>query len=125
MASQTTITLNTVPYAPSGVNGAVAQWRNLSDPTFKSLTKLTESVTGPSKEGVFRTRWKLDVPKVAEDASSCACPGEQLSIGVGDISLIIPASWTAAERTNFRTRLQDLVTSAAFIASIDNLEGSW
>ena len=71
MATQATITLNTVPYVPSGTNGNVAAWRNLQDPNMKGLTTLRESVNGPSKEGVFRVRWKLDLPKVAEDASPC------------------------------------------------------
>ena len=125
MATQATITLNTVPYVPSGTNGNVAAWRNLQDPNMKGLTTLRESVNGPSKEGVFRVRWKLDLPKVAEDASPCACPGDVQSTGMIDIVMIVPASWTAANRTDFRTRIQNLVTNAAFVASVDNLEGSW
>lgn len=125
MAAQTSVTLNTVAYAPNGTQGNIALWRNLQDPNLGGLTTLRESVTGPSKEGVFRVRWKLDLPKVAEDASPCACPGEQLSVAVADISVIMPASWTAAQRADFRARVQDLVTDAAFVASLDNLEGSW
>ena len=127
MPVQSTLTLNAKAYAPRGkVNGDEAKWVLSGDASFGGATStVLESVRGPSKDGVTRVRFRLDIPKAASDDSPCGCAGQLLDTGRLDLSLIIPATFTAAERADFTDRVQALVAHAVFTAAGDNLEGSW
>ena len=126
MPSQSTLTLNTKAYAPRGKSGDIATWALAGDTTFGGATStVTESVRGPSKDGVTRIRFKLDVPKAASDNSSCACIGQNIGTGIATVELVIPSGFTATERADFTDRIQGLVANAVFTAAGDNLEGSW
>ena len=126
MPSQSTLTLNTKAYAPRGKSGDIATWALAGDTTFGGATStVTESVRGPSKDGVTRIRFKLDVPKAASENSSCACIGQNIGTGIATVELVIPSGFTATERADFTDRIQGLVAHAVFTAAGDNLEGSW
>lgn len=127
MAAQSNLTLNTKVYAPRGKSqGDIANWALVGDSTFGGATSVvTEKVTGPSKDGVYRITFKLSVPKAAAADSACACIGTEIGKGIATVEVVIPSQFTAAERTDFRTRLQGLVANAIMTAAIDNLEGSW
>ena len=126
MPSQSTLTLNTKAYAPRGKSGDIATWALANDTTFGGATStVTESVRGPSKDGVTRIRFKLDVPKAASENSSCACIGQNIGTGIATVELVIPSGFTAAERADFTDRIQALVANAVFTAAGDHLEGSW
>lgn len=126
MPSQSTLTLNTKAYAPRGKSGDIATWALAGDTTFGGATStVTESVRGPSKDGVTRIRFKLDVPKAASENSSCACIGQNIGTGIATVELVIPSGFTATERADFTDRIQGLVANAVFTAAGDNLEGSW
>ena len=126
MPSQSTLTLNTKAYAPRGKSGDIATWALAGDTTFGGATStVTESVRGPSKDGVTRIRFKLDVPKAASDNSSCACIGQNIGTGIATVELVIPSGFTATERADFTDRIQGLVANAVFTAAGDHLEGSW
>ena len=126
MPSQSTLTLNTKAYAPRGKSGDIAAWALAGDTTFGGATStVTESVRGPSKDGVTRIRFKLDVPKAASENSSCACIGQNIGTGIATVELVIPSGFTATERADFTDRIQGLVANAVFTAAGDHLEGSW
>ena len=126
MPSQSTLTLNTKAYAPRGKSGDIATWALAVDTTFGGATStVTESVRGPSKDGVTRVRFKLDVPKAASENSSCACIGQNIGTGIATVELVIPSGFTATERADFTDRIQGLVANAVFTAAGDHLEGSW
>jgi hypothetical protein len=130
MPAQGVITLNTIPYNPRGKQGDVAMWmgRDVTAPIVfgGGVSRLTESVRGPNpKSGVYRVEWKLDIDKLATADTSCACVGSSLGKGIATIEVVIPASFTDAERADFCTRLQELVARAEFSSSINFLEGSW
>ena len=126
MPSQSTLTLNTKAYAPRGKSGDIATWALANDTTFGGATStVTESVRGPSKDGVTRIRFKLDVPKAASENSSCACIGQNIGTGIATVELVIPSGFTATERADFTDRIQGLVANAVFTAAGDHLEGSW
>ena len=126
MPSQSTLTLNTKAYAPRGKSGDIATWALAGDTTFGGATStVTESVRGPSKDGVTRIRFKLDVPKAASENSSCACIGQNIGTGIATVELVIPSGFTATERADFTDRIQALVANAVFTAAGDHLEGSW
>lgn len=127
MAAQGNLTLNTKVYAPRGrTAGDIANWALAGDTTFGGATSVvTERVVGPSKDGVNRVTFKVTIPKAAAADTSCACIGEEIAKGLCNIEVVIPSAFTAAERTDFRTRIQNLVSNAIFVASVDNLESSW
>jgi hypothetical protein len=126
MAAQGNLTLNTKVYTPRGKTGDVASWALSGDATFGGATSIvTESVRGPSKAGINRVQFKLDVPKAAAADSACACAGSEIARGIANIEVTVPANFTSAERTDFALRIQGLVATAVFNTSITNLEGAW
>ncbi len=126
MAAQGNLSLNTKVYTPRGKQGDVASWALFGDSTFGGATSfLTESVRGPSKDGVNRVQFKLDVPKAADASSACACVGQEIARGVGSFNILVPSAFTAAERDDFTKRMQAAVANAIFSAATTNLEGAW
>jgi hypothetical protein len=126
MAAQGTLTLNTKAYLPRGKTGDVAAWALVGDATFGGATSaVTESVRGPSKEGVYRVQFKLEIPKAATTDSACACTGQELGKGIANVDLTVPSVFTAAERADYCDRLQALVANAIFDAAVANLEPAW
>jgi len=126
MAAQGNLTLNTKVYNPRGKTGDVAAWALVADATFGGATSIVqESVRGPSKDGVFRVRFKLDVPKAADASSSCACIGQEIGRGIATVDIVVPTAFTAAERDDFTKRIQGIVANAIFSAASTNLEPAW
>lgn len=126
MPAQASISLNTKVYNPRGKTNDVASWALVGDATFGGATStLTESVRGPSKDGIYRTRWSLSVPKAAAADSACGCVGQIMATGDADIQIRIPISFTTAERQDFVDRIQSAVASAVFDDSVAKVEGSW
>jgi hypothetical protein len=120
------ITLNTKVYTPRGTDQGVTTWGLTGDASFGGgLSFVNESVRGPSKDGVWRTRWTLSVPKLATVDSSCGCVGQQIGQGYADIQVRVPTIFTLAERQDLADRLQALVALAVFDQSISIPEGSW
>lgn len=126
MAAQGSITLNTKVYTPRGTSNGISTWALVGDSTFGGATSLlTQSVRGPSKDGIFRNRYTLSVPKAATADSTCACTGEQLGENFADIQIRVHQGMTLAERQDFVDRLQAFVASAVFDASVAQLEPAW
>lgn len=126
MPVQAAIVLNTKSYSPRGKTADVASWALVGDATFGGATStIMESVRGPSKDGVYRVRFTLAVPKAAGADSACACLGQEIGSGVADIQIRLPSSFTSTERQDFVDRIQALVATAVFDAAVANLEGSW
>lgn len=126
MAAQGNITLDGQVYVPYGNVGGIATWSLLGDTDFGGgRSDLILSVTVPSREGIYRVKSKLTVPKTAETASACACVGDTLGRAIADVTLVIPSNYTAAERANFIDRIQAYVASAEFTAAGDELQPAW
>lgn len=125
MASQSNLTLATRVFTPAGVQNGLATWRYVEDAVFKSTSKVTQSVRGPSKDGVYRIEFKLDTPRALDVDSACGCAGTVVDKAMTRIETIYPASWTKAQRQEHADRIQSLVAGAVFTASHDDLEGSW
>lgn len=127
MASQGNITLNTKVYNPRGKQGDVASWAYVGGASFGGATStVTESVRLPTKTiSDSRVQFRLEVPKAASADSACACVGETLATGLCVIDVRVPAAFTAAERDDFKLRIQDLVAGAVFGAAVKDLEPSW
>lgn len=126
MPVQSALVLNTKSYAPRGKTSDIASWALVGDTTFGGATStVTESVRGPSKDGIYRDRFTLSVPKAATADSACACVGSITGTADADIQLRVPTSFTTAERQDFCDRVQGLVANAIFDAAVANQEGSW
>lgn len=125
MALQAALTLATRVYNPAGTENGVSTWRYPEDAFFNGTSKVTESVRGPSKDGLYRINFKLDTPRVLGEDSSCGCAGTQVDNAVTRIETIFPSRWTKAQREEHWARVKDLVDSAVADAAHEDLEGSW
>lgn len=127
MAAQGNITLNTKVYVPNGrqPDNSMA-WRLIGDSSFGGATStLTDRVSGPSKDGIYRVRLKLDVPKAAATDSPCSCTGQAIGQGIFNCEVVIPSTFTAAERQDFVDRIQGAIANALFEANVASLEPAW
>lgn len=115
------IVLNTKTYGGIGLLAGIAQWFERSGGVAGAFGSLTATVKVGGGSTKSRIHWKLGMPVVAEEASSCACPGTVTRRLDGDIDIRMDPTATLAERTDYALRLKDLVASPEFQASIINL----
>lgn len=126
MSAQANLTLNTQVYNPRGNISGVAKWALVDDATFGSVSDVTESVKEPvSGNRLYRIKFQLRVPKAASASNACSCEGDIISTGLATVEVVIPQNFTSSERTDFRTRIKDLVNDAVFTTAIDDLTPSW
>lgn len=126
MSAQANLTLNTKVYAPRGNIGGVSKWTLAGDTSFNGASSsITESVREPQKSGVSRIKFKLDLPKAAGTNSACACEGDLIATGLCNIEVVVPSSFSASERDDFRLRIQGLVASQIFTDAVKDLIGTW
>lgn len=126
MPVQGTLTLNTKAYTSRGTQNGISSWALAGDASFGgALSIVTESVRGPLQEGRTRIRFVVTAPKAATEDTSCGCAGTITGTAKADVVIDFPGNFTAAERQDFRLRVQGLVANAVFTAACDNLEGSW
>lgn len=112
------IILNTKTYGFSGIANAISTFVNRDGGIAAAFSTITASLRFDTK---VRGQWKLEVPIVAEEASSCACPGDVVKVSDLNLSFRLDKGLTTAERTDFALRVKDLVASPEFQASIINL----
>lgn len=124
MPQATTVTLNSVAYNPQGTQNGVTTWRTAPGLGGERGT-LTESVRGPLQNGMYRNRFVLLLPAVREEDTPCGCAGSLLGTAKADIVVDVPATFSATLRADLLDRIQALVTTAAFEASVEDLEGTW
>lgn len=126
MPSAANLTLNSKVYTPRGTDQGTTKWTLSGDASFGGgISTVAESVRGPSKDGIWRIRWTVSVPKLATVDSSCACVGQEIAQGYADIQVRVPTSFSAVERQDFVDRLQALVALSVFDVSVSGPEGSW
>lgn len=125
MPQQAALTLATRVYNPAGTENGVSTWRYPEDTIFNGTSKVTESVRGPSRDGLYRINFKVDTPRVLGEDSSCGCAGTQVDNAVTRIETIYPSRWTKAQRQEHWDRVQALVASSLATAAHDDLEGTW
>jgi len=125
MAQQANVTLNTIVYSPSGTTNGVSTWTNRSVGFGSGFTNLKEKFVTPTKGQVVRMEFDLDIPIVQTVDAECACAGELLRTSTAKLSVWVPTSSTAAERTDLYNRLKDLILSAPVSNGVQNLDPSW
>lgn len=115
-----TIVLNSLNYVGSGILNGVSWFMERSKGLANAFSSLTARV-GFTKDKT-NVLWKLVVPVVKETDSSCGCAGEVVRTTYVDISVRMDRAATAAERDDVKVRVQNLVASPQFAASITNLD---
>lgn len=120
------ITLNSVVYNWSGFDqSGTSRWTATAAGVASAFSNLTARVTIGSQTSknlsTSRAKWRVQVPVVATENSSCGCVGTVLRTAYADITVDFDPTATAAERQDVRKRIQSLVLTTEWIASIDNL----
>ncbi len=124
------ITLNSVVYNWSGFDtSGTSRWTATAAGIASAFSNLTAKVTmiaGPSVKGVVqpktsKVKWRIQIPVIATEDSSCACVGSVLRTSYADIAVDFDATATAAERIDMLDRIQALVLTTPFIDSVEDL----
>lgn len=111
-------TYNFVGFDRNGVS--IYQETSAGVPT--GFSYLTCRVSPATAKETAKVRWRLTMPVVAADDSSCSCTGAVLRTYTYDEGRIdIPGTGSSAERTDFGLRLKDLVATTQYQASITSL----
>lgn len=116
------ITLNAVAYtfagflAPNSISQYIAYGSGTGTPAGMSV--LTNKI---DRGAQTKVRWKLHLPTVATSDSSCTCTGEILRDHIADIVFTVPPGSLGTERSDLLARIQDLVLTAEFAASVTGL----
>jgi hypothetical protein len=85
--------------------------------SFSPLTARVSEGTGKTR----KVKWRLAIPTVATTDSDCSCAGTVLSTDYVNIEIDLSATGTLASRQDILARLQALVLTAQFEASVENL----
>lgn len=115
------ITLNGKVYnfAQFDQNGT-SRFINSSSDTPSGFSPLTARVSGPTAKAM-KVKWRLAIPTVATEASSCSCPGAVLSTDYVTIECDLASNGSATSRADVLARITSLVGSTQFGASITTL----
>lgn len=120
------ITLNSVAYNWSGFdNSGTSRWTATAAGVASAFSNLTARVTigaqTSNASSPSRAKWRVQVPVVATEDSSCSCVGTVLRTAYAEVTVDFHPTATAAERQDVRKRIQSLVLTTEWIASVDNL----
>ena len=116
-------TLNTKAYAFSGIANSITSYLYKAAGGVSNAFSVVTAQVGLASanspnDAKNRVKWKLSMPAVAESASACACPGSVVSLADADITVRFTKNMTDTERTDFGLRLQELVATPEFQASL-------
>jgi len=116
------ISLNSKTYSYAGWNqNQQAVYSEKSGGVPASFSYLTTKVNTGTGKSDSTAKWNLSVPIVATSDSDCACAGDSLRTYYVRIEFTAPSGSTAAERADLLARIQDLVQTSEFVASISSL----
>lgn len=114
------LTLNTKTYSGLGINAGVTKYQERSSGVASGFSNLDQKISFDDKK-IIRNVTRLYVPVVAAAASNCTCEGDVLRTTDAILTVRIPQTATAAERLDFVKRLQAMVMTPEFAASISDL----
>lgn len=116
------IVLNTKTYNGRGVANGIATYMETSAGFLAGFSPVTGSILLPAgRDAKGHVKWRLSLPVMAEEASACACPGEEIDLIDAFIQVRASRGVSATVRTDFGLRLKDLVALPEFQASIASL----
>lgn len=120
------ITLNSVMYNWAGFDpSGTSRWTATAAGVASAFSNLTARVTIGSQASKdarpSRAKWRIQVPVIATEDSTCGCVGTVLRAAYADVVVDFAATATAAERTDMLARIRSLVLTPEFEGSITNL----
>lgn len=117
------ISLNGKTYNFIGFDrNGVSQYQETSAGVPSGFSYLTCKVTPGVGNADSVVRWRLTMPVVATDDSDCSCAGSILRTYRYDEGKVsIPATGTAAERTDFAARITELAATTQYVSSVTGL----
>lgn len=119
-----TVTLNSIVYYPSGKDGSGNFiWVDRTSAYSGGQGQLSQTPFVSKNTNVKRVGFKIDYPTVETDPTVCACPGQPLADSVVTIYIDRDSRSSVADLTELQARLSSLVSSAGFVAAIENGEG--
>lgn len=114
-----TIVLNSLNYVGSGILNGVSFFYERAQGLVSAFSTLSNRINlTQDKSNIL---WKMVVPVVQAADSSCGCAGDVVRTTYVDINIRFEKTATAAERADVKKRIQDLVLTSQFVASIDSL----
>lgn len=132
MGQQASVTLNSVVYAPGGSDKGTVTWVNRDGGVLNSFSTLRQNyqdgngaATSGSASAATKVVFRLAVPVVATQDSTCACTGKLLKSSTVQISVWMDPALTAAERADIAARAKDLAASAVFTAAVASLDPAY
>lgn len=112
----------TYDFAGFDQNG-VSTFKETSSGIPGGFSYVTCKVTTPNTtKADSQVKWRLTMPILASEDSSCACEGAVLRMyRWEDGKSVIPSGSLLAERQDFLARVTALVATTQYIASVNNL----
>lgn len=116
------IVLNSKTYNPIGYDqNAVSVFIEQSSGVPAGFSRLTDKVNAGNSKSDGSVKWKMTIPVIATEDSSCACSGEALRTYYVSIDVSVPSGSLKAERDDVLARITDLVATTQFASSISSL----
>ena len=117
------ITLNSKTYNFIGFDrNGVSIYQESSAGVPSGFGYLTCRVIPASGQQPAKVRWRLTMPVVATEDSACSCDGSVLRTYEYDEGKVnVPSSSTSTERTDFATRVKELLATTQYQASVTSL----
>lgn len=118
------IVLNSKTYNFAGFDqNGVSVYKETSSGVPGGFSYLTCRVSTPATDKAdAKVMWRLTMPILAAADSSCSCEGSVLrTYRFDDGKVTIPSGSLAAERADFLARIQALVDTTQYAASINSL----
>lgn len=115
------ITLNSVAYNWVGFDpSGTSRWTATAGGVATAFSNLTARVTiggiddKTKAARMSKVKWRIQIPVIATEDSSCSCVGAILRTGYTDVSADFSPTATLAERTDMLARLRALVLTTDF-----------
>lgn len=126
MSQQAEVTLNTVVYSPAGSDKGILYWWNRSGGVAGSFSSLTQGfVSNSGARKLTKATFRLSIPVVADENSSCACAGEVVRTSSAQMDFWIDPNATAAERLDLYNRVKDLAASTLVSDAVSDLNPAY
>lgn len=117
-----TIVANLLNYVSDGIANGISRWTERSAGVLAYFRAITASVNSVASSQRTNVKWKVTLPFPDAEPSSCPCPGEApASPTIVNIDVRFDSRVPAAYRTAVLTTIKDLVDSAQFADSIEDL----
>lgn len=126
MSQQASVTLNSIVYSPAGADKGILKWANRAGGILNSFSSLTQRfLAGAGDRKLTKVTYRVVVPVVATEDSTCACAGTVLRENSFQFDYWIDANATAAERADIVARAISLAGSTLVSDGVGSLDPAY